>query len=70
MNVYSIKAYGNYGGGMAIVAAENEDDAKKIAGKIKDLIWRTDYASPNEINLMRCSFQGEACVLDHFETGE
>lgn len=70
MNVYAIKAYGNYGGGMAVVAADSEDEAKSVADKIQDSIWRVRYGKPESVELLPCVCGGVARVLEHFETGE
>lgn len=69
MNIYSVKAYGHYGGGMAVVCAASESDAREVAGAIRDEMWRTDYARGEALILIR-EVLGPARVLDHFETGE
>jgi hypothetical protein len=70
MNVYAIKAYGNYGGGMAVVAADSEDDAKAIADKTEDRVWHVRYGNPSSVEQLPCVCVGPARVLAHYETGE
>ena len=70
MNVYAIKAYGNYGGGMAVVAADSEDEAKAVADKTKDSIWHVRYGRPESVELLPCACEGPARVLAHYEAGE
>lgn len=70
MNVYAIKAYGNSGGGMAVVAADSEDEAKAAADKIVDSVWHVRYGAPESVELLPCVCQGPARVLAHYETGE
>ena len=69
LTVYAIKAYGNYGGGMAIVAAENEEAAKKLATGC-DSNWHTRYHEPESIEALPVSYEGHALVLAHYATGE
>lgn len=70
MNVYSVKAYGNYGGGMAVVAAKDEDEAIELASRIVDHSWHTAYGLPQEVIILPCVYNGIPMALDHFETGE
>lgn len=71
MDVYEIKANGDYGGGVAIVAAPSEGDAIRLASTIYDLLWSTDYSHPYSVALIEgVSSAGPARVLTHFETGE
>ena len=70
MNVYAIKANGNYGGGMAVVAAESEREARVLADKAEDSTWRVNYDSPESVELLPCVCDGPARVLVHYETGE
>lgn len=70
MNVYAIKAYGTYGGGMAVVAAKSEDEAKALAEKAEDSYWAVRYGTPQSVELMPCKCGGPARVLVHYETGE
>jgi hypothetical protein len=70
MNVYAIKAYGHYGGGMAVVAADSEDEAKAIADRTEDSIWHVRYGAPESVELLPCVCDGPARVLAHYETGE
>lgn len=69
MKLYSIKAYGNYGGGMAIVAAKNEGRARVIVNEVPQDIWNVRYHSPQSVNEIGIT-DGEERVLDHYETGE
>lgn len=70
MNVYTIKAYGNYGGGMAVVAADSEQEAKTVADKVNDPICGVRYGEPESVELLPCVCEGHARVLAHYETGE
>jgi len=70
MNVYSIKANGHYGGGMAVVVADSEDEAKTVADKVEDSIWNVRYREPESVDLLPCVCDGPARVLAHYETGE
>lgn len=70
MNVYAIKAYGHYGGGMAVVAADREDEAKALAEKAEESYWSVRYGEPASMELLPCSCDGPARVLTHYETGE
>jgi len=70
MNVYAIEADGRYGGGMAIVAADSEDEAKALAEKTEDSPWHVRYGSPESVKLLPCVCEGPARVLAHYETGE
>ena len=70
MNIYAIKAYGNYGGGMAVVAADSEDEAKALADKAEESYWNVRYGKPESVDLLPCVCEGPARVLIHYETGE
>ena len=70
MNVYAIKAYGNYGGGMAVVAAGSESEAKELAEKAEKSLWRVRYGAPESADLLPLVCEGPARVLAHYETGE
>ena len=70
MNVYAIKAYGIYGGGMAVVAADSEEDAKTLASKAENSVWNVRYGRPETVELLPCTYKGTAQVLAHYETGE
>lgn len=70
MNLYTLKARGNYGGGMAVVAAADEQRARELASTIRDSTWQTDYRNAYEVTLLRVHYVDKEGVLDHFETGE
>lgn len=70
MKVFAIKAYGNYGGGMSVVAANDEDEAKKIAEAAERSCWNVRYGKPESIEILPVSVAGEPRVLVHYETGE
>ena len=70
MNVYAIQADGNLGGGMAVVVAESEGEAKAIARENEESIWDVRYDKPVVIELLPCVCDGPARVLTHFQTGE
>ena len=67
--VFAIKAYGNYGGGMAIVAAVDEDEAKRLATGL-DEMWHTRYHAPESIMRLPVEYRGPSAVLANYETGE
>ena len=68
-SVYAIKAYGSYGGGMAIVAATSEAEAKGLATGL-DMQWCTRYHEPESVELLPVSYAGTPRVLANYETGE
>ncbi len=70
MNVYAIKAFGVYGGGMAVVAAESEGEAKALAETAEASYWSVRYGKPESVELLPCACEGPARVLVHYETGE
>ena len=70
MNVYAIQADGNQGGGMAVVVAESEGEAKAIARENEESIWDVRYDKTVVIELLLCVCDGPARVLTHFQTGE
>lgn len=71
LNVYAIKASGNYGGGCAIVAHNTPELAIRQALAIRDTLWKTDYSVPNEVTLLEgVQADGEPRVLTHYEMGE
>lgn len=69
--LYKIIADGEYGQGVAIVAATSELQAREIAATIKvDDVWNVSYANPVEVELLEsCSASGAPRVVTHFETG-
>ena len=70
MNIYAIKAYGTYGGGMAIVAAKSEEEAKNLAEAAEKSSWAVRYGKPESVEILPLSFKGSPRVLAHYETGE
>lgn len=70
MKVFTIKAYGNFGGGIAIVAAESSDDAIALAAAIENPGWQVDYSDPEQVDTLPVTYEGAARVLEHYETGE
>lgn len=69
MKVWAIKAYGNYGGGMAIVAADDAQMACTLANQAESSVWHVDYQRPESVEEL--PLQAEvAGVLAHYETGE
>ena len=70
MNVYAIHAYGNYGGGMAVVAAPSKEIATELAQKKENSVWNVNYLEPNDIEILPVEYEGLPCVLTSFETGE
>lgn len=69
MKVYAIKASGNFGRGMAVVAADDEHEAKNLADKAEVSLWRVRYDRPDSVDLLPCVCDGPARVLAHYETG-
>ncbi len=69
MNIYAIKARAKYGGGMAIVAAQDEEQAIALASTIEDT-WRTDWANPVYIKALPVDYHGTEQILEHHEAGE
>ena len=70
MKVWELIGNGHYGGGMAIIAAKTEKEAKALGGKILDSIWNTNYLKPESIKALPLSYRGKARCITHFETGE
>ena len=71
MRVYSVRGQGIYGGGLAIIAAANETEARQIAKTIRDETWHTRYGGDDsEIAELEGVTAERAGVVDHFETGE
>lgn len=70
LSVYSVIGDGQYGGGMAIVAASTPEEARSVAGTIRDDMWLTDYLNARQTNALPLIFDGEPCVIAHYETGE
>lgn len=71
MNVYAIKAYGKYGGGMAIVAAHDEEEAKALSAGL-DQMWHTRFDRPDSIDVLSslAYFDDKAAVIAWHATGE
>ncbi len=70
MKVWALIGRGHYGGGLAIIAAESADAAKKLGGTIHDRIWNTDYLNPSSIEQLNLYHSGSAKVITHYEIGE
>jgi len=70
MNIYSIHAYGNYAGGMAVVAAETEDQAEELIDAADDSIFHIRWVHPEKIAILPVQYDGKAGVLDYYVTGE
>lgn len=70
MNVYSIHAYGNYAGGMAVIAAENEKQAIDLIMKSDNSIFSIDWNKPEKMLILPVQYDGKAGVLDYYVTGE
>ena len=69
MSVYALTGWGELGGGMAIIAAENETEAKSLCIGL-DPTWKTDYQKPSSVEILPVEYHGPARVLCHFEAGE
>jgi len=78
MNVFVIKAYGRYCGGMAVVAANTSERARELMAALKrEDYWSIPYGGPddpeddnNTVTLLPVSYDGAEGVLAHFEHGE
>ncbi len=69
LKVFSIKAYGKWAGGMTIVAAKDEDEAKELASKIPNN-YRIRYGNPESVEIIDAVSEGCSRVLAHYEMGE
>lgn len=69
MKVFALKARGYYGGGMAIVAAEDAETAMAMANAVEDSVWHVNYAEAYEVTELPVVATA-AGVLAHHETGE
>lgn len=70
MKVFSLKASGHYGGGMAIVAANDNLEAINLASHLKSY-WRVDFRDGfTQVKELPVSYKGEAKVLEFYEIGE
>jgi hypothetical protein len=69
MKLYAIKAWGNYGGGVVIVRAKDEQAAREYAGKWRggSSSWNVRYEKPDETEELTLIGEG---VIYNFETGE
>lgn len=70
MRVYAITASGDCCGGMAVVVAHNEQEAKSVARTIEVYGWRMTYNHPDSIESFPCRCHGEPRALTHYEMGE
>ena len=73
MNVYAITAHGEYCGGMAVVAAATEQEARALANLSRDSQTglSIDYATPGSCaELLPCTYEGEPRLLAIHEEGE
>ena len=72
MNIYTIKAFGNYGGGMAVVAADDEQEAIRACRVIPNKTWHVRYDEPDNVECIVAGAPADTLrgVLSHFETGE
>ena len=69
--VYSLKAFGNYCFGMAVVAAETEEEAGILANSVCDERFPVGYHSPINVTILPVNYKlDRPQVLDHFESGE
>jgi hypothetical protein len=70
MNVYALAATGCYGGGVAVVAAESEEQAVEVGGMVIDQGWGVEYGNPDTIQQLPCVADGLPRVLFNHESGE
>lgn len=69
LKVFAIKAYGQWAGGMAIVAAKDKEEAKELASKIPNN-YRIRYGNPESVETIDAVSDGCSRVLAHYEIGE
>ena len=69
LTVYVIKAYGNYAGGMAVVAATDEEEAKRLAAPL-EVQWMIRFNDPESVDVLDVQCGGEPRVLSWFASGE
>ncbi len=69
MNVYAIEGSGNYGGGMAVIAAKSANEAIEIASHIKSYC-NVDYKHCDCIEKLPVQYGGKSKVLTNFELCE
>lgn len=71
MKIFSVRAWGNWGGGIAFVAANDEQEARALAAAVTDPTWKTNYRKPESVEPVTGDVIGlTPGVIDHFETGE
>ena len=68
MKLFTVQAWGNYGGGFAVVRAENEERAREIAARIPGGDWNVRYSKSERVDELFDS--GGEGVLCNWETGE
>lgn len=69
LKVYSLKARGNYCWGMAVVAAQDADEAMKLAELSCSNYFPVRYHW-SDVKELPVKYSGVPVVLDHDETGE
>ena len=69
MNVYVLTATGYYGGGVAVVVAESEEQAAEVGGTITGPGWDVGYGTPDIIQKLPCVAEGLPRVLFNHESG-
>lgn len=68
MKLFAVRAYGNYGVGVAVVRAKTEERARELAAEIRQRgSWNVRYNKPDEVVELATSGEG---VMYHYETGE
>lgn len=70
LQVYEITASGRFCGGMALVAAANQDEAVKLASLITGGGFYVHYAIPDKVRVLPLTYFGVPAVITHYENGE
>jgi hypothetical protein len=72
LKVYSLKAFGSYCFGMAVVAAETQEEAEILACEAcHEQSFSIDYHNSTSVTILPVNYKlKRAQVLDHFESGE
>ena len=69
--VYSVIAYGDYGAGYAVVAADSPEDALRVANTgLEPGTWNIKWLRGKADLIDGLQYNGTERLLDHFEYGE
>jgi hypothetical protein len=70
MNIYAIEAFGKWGGGCAIVAADSEAEAIKTAQTQVKSHWNVDFNLQSQVKTLLYGICCGPCLLHFYEMGE